>query len=183
LQLGRLNPVRGAVLVTVPAILLLFGGGLLRIAILGGGFEIHELKVPKVGRGPRILAGVVGALFLLLGISTQEGSNPPSSYQSDRSFSHRIQFYIFDELTSDMIASGQSEQAEILIDGIKRGDIGISKYFAKGQLLIEVENEGSHYCMIKGSAIVLIANLLRTVFCTGDGTIYVTAGSRFLVDA
>jgi hypothetical protein len=44
-----------------------FGAMLLLIGILGGGFEIKELKIPQVGRVPRFLAALVGALFIIVG--------------------------------------------------------------------------------------------------------------------
>ncbi|HEV8578377.1 MAG TPA: hypothetical protein VGX68_04785, partial [Thermoanaerobaculia bacterium] len=45
-----------------------FGCLLLMVAILGGGFEVKELKVPKVGRAPRFAACLFGVLFVFLGI-------------------------------------------------------------------------------------------------------------------
>ncbi len=53
---------------SVQAILLLFGVLLLLIAIIGGGFEVRELKIPKVEKTPRIISAVVGLVFILLGI-------------------------------------------------------------------------------------------------------------------
>jgi hypothetical protein len=38
------------------------------VAILGGGFEVKELKVPKVGRSSRMAACASGLLFIFLGI-------------------------------------------------------------------------------------------------------------------
>jgi hypothetical protein len=45
-----------------------FGGLLLLVAILGGGFEVKELKVPTVGRASRLAACVCGILFVFMGI-------------------------------------------------------------------------------------------------------------------
>src|SRR5262245_30014148 len=44
------------------------GSLLMLVAVLGGGFEVKELKVPKVGRSSRISACVCGLLFIFLGI-------------------------------------------------------------------------------------------------------------------
>lgn len=46
-----------------------FGCLLLFVAILGGGFEVKELKVPKVGRASRLASCVIGMLFVVLGFS------------------------------------------------------------------------------------------------------------------
>jgi hypothetical protein len=66
------------------AITFLFGAGLLAVAILGGGFEVKELKVPKVGGLARFLSGVVGAVFVLIALGTfqnlwHERQSSPSS--------------------------------------------------------------------------------------------------------
>lgn len=45
-----------------------FGAILLLVAILGGGFELKEFKVPKVSQVPRALAGVVGFGFIVWGV-------------------------------------------------------------------------------------------------------------------
>jgi len=45
-----------------------FGSLLMLVAVLGGGFEVKELKVPKVGRSSRIAACACGLLFIFLGI-------------------------------------------------------------------------------------------------------------------
>ena len=45
-----------------------FGSLLMLVAILGGGFEVKELKVPKVGRASRVAACACGMLFIFLGI-------------------------------------------------------------------------------------------------------------------
>lgn len=46
-----------------------FGCLLLFVALLGGGFEIKELKVPKVGRASRLASCVLGMVFIFIGFS------------------------------------------------------------------------------------------------------------------
>jgi hypothetical protein len=60
---------------TTEIILVGVGAIMILTAVLGGGLEIKELKIPQVGPGPRIGAGVVGAALLGLGI----GVRPPSA--------------------------------------------------------------------------------------------------------
>ena len=68
----------------------IFGAILLAVAILGGGFEVKEIKVSNVSISVRIIAGIVGLIFIGLGFwqlpsaltlseSTSEGSGagPP----------------------------------------------------------------------------------------------------------
>lgn len=45
-----------------------FGCFLLMVGLVGGGFQVKELKVPKVGRIPRLTSCAFSLLFLFLGI-------------------------------------------------------------------------------------------------------------------
>lgn len=57
----------------------LFGAILLAVAILGGGFELKELKVPKVSWFPRLISAFVGMFFVVLGIGLETPPiDPPS---------------------------------------------------------------------------------------------------------
>jgi hypothetical protein len=54
---------------------ILFGAGaiLIIIAIIGGGFEIKEIRLPPLSRSSRILATIAGICFITLGIWIQQG--------------------------------------------------------------------------------------------------------------
>ena len=47
------------------------GALLIPIGIFGSGFEVRELKIPKMGPAIRILAAVGGFSFITLGIGIQ----------------------------------------------------------------------------------------------------------------
>lgn len=93
----------------LPTISFLFGAILVAVAILGGGFEIKEIKVPQVRGVTRIVAAFVGLLFLSIGIKDEivEGSDkllsqtpPPHSEQrpermSPESETWLVQFGVF----------------------------------------------------------------------------------------
>jgi hypothetical protein len=53
---------------SINAMSFILGGFLLAVAILGGGIEIRELKIPSVGRISRLLCSIVGAGFIVLAI-------------------------------------------------------------------------------------------------------------------
>ena len=42
----------------------ILGGLLVAVALLGGGLEVRELKIPSVGRIGRLLCFIVGAVFI-----------------------------------------------------------------------------------------------------------------------
>ncbi len=52
---------------TLQTMSFIFGALLLAVAILGGGFEIKEIKVSNVTLGVRVISGLVGVLFIVLG--------------------------------------------------------------------------------------------------------------------
>jgi hypothetical protein len=63
----------------------LFGAILLAVAILGGGFELKELKVPKVSWFPRLISAFMGMFFVVVGIGLETPpTDPPSSTVSSQ---------------------------------------------------------------------------------------------------
>jgi hypothetical protein len=61
---------------SIEVISFLIGGILIATSIVGGGFEIKEIKMPRVGAGARVVSLVVGSGFLVLGLSMWSMSNP-----------------------------------------------------------------------------------------------------------
>jgi hypothetical protein len=57
---------------TIEAISFIIGGILIGTAIIGGGFEIKEIKMPHVGAGPRFFSLIVGSFFILIGLGMWE---------------------------------------------------------------------------------------------------------------
>lgn len=173
--------------------LLLFGGILLLIAIVGGGFEIHQLKIPKVEKLPRLLAGIGGLLFVILGMSVGDASDSHSEKKSPLTsnvhdqprsqVSPRIQFVIFDELEPHHIALGHSEQALIRIDGIPIGRLTVNEHFPRSEIIVNVAGEGQHSFALEATAVFPINNTLTQVNCFGTGMIDAVSGSRFLFEA
>src|SRR5262249_33727968 len=70
---------------TLQAMSFIFGAILLAVAILGGGFEIKEIKVSNVTMGVRIAAGIVGLLFIGLGFWRQPIALPELPSQASMS--------------------------------------------------------------------------------------------------
>jgi len=51
----------------------LLGAFLLVVGIVGGGFELKEMKISKVARAPRILAGVAGTVLIIFSLGFSFG--------------------------------------------------------------------------------------------------------------
>jgi hypothetical protein len=60
---------------TLQTMSFIFGALLLAVGILGGGFEVKEVKVSNVTTTARIAAAIVGVIFVALGF-WQPGSSP-----------------------------------------------------------------------------------------------------------
>jgi PAN domain len=65
----------------------LFGALLLAVGILGGGFEVKEIKISNVSTSVRILAGLVGLFFIVMGFwqpGALTGVMPAAATMSER---------------------------------------------------------------------------------------------------
>jgi hypothetical protein len=72
---------------TLQAMSFIFGAILLAVAILGGGFEVKEIKVSNVTTGARIIAGIAGLIFVGLGF--WQGGALPARMPGDVRMSER----------------------------------------------------------------------------------------------
>jgi hypothetical protein len=74
-------PILNVLLIDFPStqvMVFLLGAFLIVVGIVGGGFELKEIKVPSVARIPRIIAGVAGAALIAysLGLLPQHSNSP-----------------------------------------------------------------------------------------------------------
>jgi hypothetical protein len=60
----------------------IFGALLLAVGILGGGFEVKEVKVSNVSTSVRIFAGLVGLVFVVLGFWQPSSLTTPDPVRS-----------------------------------------------------------------------------------------------------
>ncbi len=101
-----------------------FGALLLFTGILGGGFEIKDLKISKVPAVPRIMAGAAGGVIMFLGIGMWAASQPGQNSNFNASAvsapsptpaptSADVSYKVSDTLTE----GGMTEQVVVTIDG------------------------------------------------------------------
>jgi hypothetical protein len=146
---------------------------LLLIGILGGGFEIKELKIPQVGRVPRFLAASVGALFIMLGVGMEShGSSPAPPVPVHSSAVH---FLIHDELGDDQV----SEQVTILIDGTSVGTLTVNTYHPNARIRVTVPQPGRYSYTAEATAVFNRNGKLYSYTGTGQGMIDVKSGKNF----
>jgi hypothetical protein len=133
--------------VNVNVLAFVFGALLLFVAIIGGGFELRELKVPRVGWAPRMVALVAGVLFIGLGliygaepvVKADEAQKAPSA-QVQPSDARPVDFTITDQLGQDQIA----ERVDVRVDGKTVGTLNIDVVHPTASLTVTVPRAGSY---------------------------------------
>lgn len=159
---------------TPELLLFIFGALLILIGILGGGFDVKELKIPKVGAGVRICAILGGLFFIALGIGIQASGSTPGSSNSSGSPSP-VNFMIYDDLGEGQV----SEQVNVLIDGRFVGDLEVNQRNRRCRLPVFVPQEGLHSYHLESSAIFRFDGANREFTGVGQGTIDVRPGKVF----
>lgn len=169
---------------SINALVFGLGGILLLVAILGGGFELKEFKIPKVGGAPRVCSGIAGLFFILLGVGIGQSSAPDT--QSVKAFNQNQpsnlqppgEFTIYDNF-GDWEANRVSEQITIMIDGKIKGQLTADSQHTQAMLTITVPQPGRYSYMVDATRVVNIGGTLYTYDGAGQGTIYVEYGEKF----
>lgn len=161
---------------TIPMMLLLFGGLLLLIAILGGGFEIHELKVPKVEKLPRAIAAAGGMIFVLMGVGYHEAPiTKELNVQSASARDSTISFTLHDRLAEQQV----SAQTIVLIDGKRVGTLTVNEHYPDAMIAVTVLAPG-RYSYTLDSRIIFVQGRRRVEYQgTGQGFINVQPNKKF----
>lgn len=139
----------------VQVIAFVFGGILLFVGVVGGGFELRELKVPKVGVGVRVLSTIVGLIFVCLGFSRPTNDSLPVSpdlqgqHFEPRLSAERVEFTLTDQLGEGEL----SEQVTVLVDGKDVGNLTVNQEYPNSRLLIAVANPGQHSYTAEATAV------------------------------
>lgn len=144
-----------------------FGAFLILIGLLGGGFEVRELKIPKVGSGVRILTIGAGLTFIILGIGIQPNGSPGKANSSP------VYFTISDNLGEEQV----SEQVTVVIDGRNVGDLTVNEEYPSSSITVTVPQEGRYSYTLDASAV--FKGSTREFSGVGQGTIDVKADKAF----
>jgi hypothetical protein len=152
---------------TIELLVFGFGGLLLLLSLIGGGFEVKELKIPKVGWGTRLCSGALGLIFVLmgLGLTNQSAKETPiapaieTPAASVRTKSAPVpvpapvpapapeprtqQFTIYTELDPGQL----NERANIWINQVFIGTIYLDIYRRNGSLVVTVPPGNFHYML------------------------------------
>jgi hypothetical protein len=164
-------------------VVFLFGAILLAVAILGGGFELKELKVPKVGWMARLISAFMGMVFVVVGIGLDAptddlGSPSSGSSSSATSSQSAINFTIGDNLGVEI---GQvSEQVAVSINGRLVGTLTVNQDYPSTTLTVTVPKPGQYTYTANGRA-MFSDGIERS--CAGQGGVDISDGKAFKLNA
>jgi hypothetical protein len=174
---------------TTDLVLMVIGGLLLGTGILGGGFELKELKVPKVGKVTRFVSTTAGAVLILLGLGMAVGpvvptpdpspvsSGSPLPPDSPEPPEREAEFTIVDNLGIDQV----SEAVTVMFDGRYAGTLKVDMDFPDDELTLIAPEAGtySYHIEAEGNFYDAEADEIFNATGVGQGSIYVSDGSVF----
>ncbi len=148
---------------TLEVVVFIFGALLLLTGILGGGFELKELKIPQVGRWPRIASLLAGIVLVMTGIGLvatpedEDGQNPAatrgptrdSEAQPATAVEKPVTFSVVDQLGEGQV----SEQVTLLINGRSVGQLTVNEDYPESQLSVTVPRAGDYSYTIEARAV------------------------------
>lgn len=186
---------------SIELIVFALGALLLLTGIIGGGFEIRELKIPPVGRVARVFSTVVGAALIMLGVglvaksSVENPTNvntstagiapaPPAPIAPEASTPAEVQptaatFKISDELDPHEL----SEQVTVSLNGKIVGNLTVNRQFTYSEIAVTVPRSGQYSYTIEADA-YFVNSTTNAVFPytgVGQGMIQVDDGTTFKV--
>ena len=175
---------------TIQVVLGALGALLLLTAVLGGGFELRELKVPRVGRIARGVAGILGGVCVLFAIALTglddaahanrtPNSNPGPSAGHDQPVQQPVHIELTDELGDNQV----SEQVSVVFDGRKVGDLKVDADYPTAQLEITLPAAGRYdYTIASDSQELADDGTVNEITGSGSGSVTVADGNVFDVE-
>jgi hypothetical protein len=181
--------------IPVVTVVFLVGVALLFVGILGGGFSVKEIAIPKLHMVPRLCTVAAGAVLVVLGIAlvsdatlnqptnggtptTQlsgqgEQQQPVGAATAKPATAQAVPFQTHDQLGNQQV----EEQVTVLVDGKNVGTLSVSPDF-QDQVLKLSATEGSHSYMVSAKARFIDGHVYTGV---GQGTIDVRSGKTYEV--
>ena len=159
-----------------------FGGSLILTGMLGGGLQVKELNIPKIGSAVRAACMCVGFLFVIVAISISPNLKPSNTLSASVVQTNRadsISFRIHDELGEGQV----SEQVKVVIDGRTVGSITVSAIHPIAELLVTVPREDRYSYQLASNAVFIgDGEKLSEYIGIGEGYINVKNGMNFSLE-
>lgn len=171
---------------TIPLVTFALGGILILVSVLGGGFEVRELKIPKVNWITRLMAAVAGMLFIVVAIGIdQKVSRPEDSTTSlikDEQVPppappKRINFVVTDELGENQVL----EATTVYINGSHIGDFSLNPQLPRASLAGWASSAGAYNYHLQTLLQVNREDGQARLQCRGEGIVHLVEGARYAV--
>ena len=170
----------------------LFGAVLVAVAILGGGFEVKEIKVPKVGRFARLVSAIAGIFFVAVGIrdlfpieSAPINPNPLVSTPNSNTapiYEEKMYFSVSAYLGKVEDAEELKTVLRLFIDGVVVADFLLDSDEPSQSTSVKVSEAGQYRYLIEGYTEWNITGS-RRIPLRGSGVIEVQPGAAFTIEA
>jgi hypothetical protein len=162
---------------TAEVLSFILGGLLIVTGILGGGFEVKELKIPTVRWPTRLIAIVGGVFFIGLALELPSEASH-ADFGIRETSSQPLNFMIHDELGDGQV----SEQVAVLINGRRVGSISVNDHYPTSEITVTVPSEGRYSYTTEAAGIFRNEDKDVEVFGTGQGLIDIKPNKRFRLE-
>lgn len=170
---------------TIEIIAFLGGLVLLAVAIVGGGIELKEVKVPPIPVFPRLLAATSGIALMIFAAALRIPPDPPPANGGVEALAAIAPAASIPQgirvVLTDQLGSGQyRERLAIILDGKKYAEIEVSQGTPEQMVEIELPKAGTYAYLIHGSLVVKEdGGRFRHFAITCQGEVPVQDGDRF----
>ena len=153
-------------------VMVILGGVLVLTAVLGGGFEVKEIKIPRIGPGSRVLAAAAGTVFLWWGAGMADSGHPSTLPGAGAPVTVTLR---------DSLGDGQiSEQVRVFVNGDEIGTLTVNDHYPSATLAVTVPKEGQYSYVLQARAVFADdENGMRELPGGGQGVINIKAGKTY----
>ncbi len=162
-----------------------FGGLLILTGMLGGGLQVRELNIPRIGAAARGAFMAVGVLFIGIAVSINPTARAPASTAlsaptgAPTARGETISFRIHDELGVGQV----SEQVKVVINGRNVGSITVSAMHRNSELLVVLPHEDRYSYQLAANAVFIEdGDKLTEYIGIGEGYINPADGMHFALE-
>jgi hypothetical protein len=176
--------------ISVHSLTFLLGCVLIVVAIIGGGFEITQIRIPKVGFIARIMAAIFGSILLLVSMGNPEffsSMNGNSSrdrspattqpmQQSAQENQYRSVITIYNYLNDPQIY----ENVSVTMSGSQVGNLLVDRNRRVASIVVRLEGR-VHYYSLGGTSTIQTRAGASTRIVIGSGTMDFSVGQEYFV--
>jgi hypothetical protein len=170
---------------SVGTIVFFVGLALMILAVLGGGLEVKEVKIPSMGRIARAVTFGIGLALLGLSLAEPEylqrlsanlGPHPDKATSRPERTDSRPEktVYFFNSLDPDE----ESNRVEVFVNGESVGSLNIEKANPTASITYKTKRLRIEYA-IKGAQLIRAGGDIKTFELIGQGQLDVLDGNRY----